>query len=644
MDKLISLCMIVKNEEKTLQRCLESVSDLVDEIIIVDTGSIDSTKEIASKYTQMVYDLKWINDFAAARNESIRRATGRWILWLDADEYVEKELNCELRQFLGQLDHLSQPTGILLPILNIVGATEMESTGLVESNSVRIFSNYHNLFFQGAIHEQVVSPDKEINHINHSFYIYHSGYTTETNVAKNKSTRNLQIFEELKQKNQLNTPYDFFTLANEYFHVNDLRKALYYYEKTLRKCKGNNNWLPHCFDRMIRIYDKLNRYKEAFQITEECLKRYPNYSDFHTIKGFLFDTFGYYQKSQSLMEKSVQLAEEKEAIDQKYWLIHLDYGKLMPYRKLVEIYYRQRNLPKTVFALTKVLNMDPKQYYSLHQLVHLLVQRETDTDIISFLEKLYPKKQKLNCLLLFQTFLFMGNPALCQYYYNLCTENDIQLSNSDLLRYNLIMKDRSEFASLVEKTNFSTESYETQKSALLGALTWNDISFLDPLLESADPAISKLHAVGKILLSDIASDLSNEEDLLYIILTDLFNIQSFEAYDLLVKRCITPTLINKLGHYFYKQNYVEMAVEYYSILIDNNELDVVGNINLALLHLYEGDPQEGLRFLAQAIELEPEHMPLYGIWLEHCTNADLNQKYKKQFDSYFPGCRSIPVN
>lgn len=66
----ISLCMIVKNEEKVLARCLDSIADLMDEIIIVDTGSSDNTKEIAKKYTDKIYDFAWIDDFSAARNYS----------------------------------------------------------------------------------------------------------------------------------------------------------------------------------------------------------------------------------------------------------------------------------------------------------------------------------------------------------------------------------------------------------------------------------------------------------------------------------------------------------------------------------------------------------------------------------------------
>ena len=71
----ISLCMIVKNEEKVLARCLDSIADLMDEIIIVDTGSSDNTKEIAKKYTDKIYDFAWIDDFSAARNYSFSKAT-----------------------------------------------------------------------------------------------------------------------------------------------------------------------------------------------------------------------------------------------------------------------------------------------------------------------------------------------------------------------------------------------------------------------------------------------------------------------------------------------------------------------------------------------------------------------------------------
>lgn len=87
----ISLCMIVKNEEKILDRCLKSIRELMDEIIIVDTGSTDRTKEIARKYTDKIYDFRWINDFSAARNFAFSKASCDYIYSADADEVLDEE-------------------------------------------------------------------------------------------------------------------------------------------------------------------------------------------------------------------------------------------------------------------------------------------------------------------------------------------------------------------------------------------------------------------------------------------------------------------------------------------------------------------------------------------------------------------------
>ncbi len=106
----ISLCMIVKNEEKVLVRCLNSFADIMDEIIIVDTGSTDNTKDIALKYTDKVYDFKWTGDFSEARNFASSKASMEYIYTADADEYLDKE----------NRDKLKKLKKILLPEIEIV--------------------------------------------------------------------------------------------------------------------------------------------------------------------------------------------------------------------------------------------------------------------------------------------------------------------------------------------------------------------------------------------------------------------------------------------------------------------------------------------------------------------------------------------
>src|SRR3989338_7182709 len=97
----ISLCMMAKNEEKLLEQCLNSVKSIADEIIIVDTGSTDRTKEIAKKFNAKIYDFRWVDDFSAARNESLKHATKNWIMVLDADESIAEEDLHELQKLIS---------------------------------------------------------------------------------------------------------------------------------------------------------------------------------------------------------------------------------------------------------------------------------------------------------------------------------------------------------------------------------------------------------------------------------------------------------------------------------------------------------------------------------------------------------------
>ena len=99
--KTLSLCMITKNEENNLSRCLDCIKEFVDEIIIVDTGSTDKTVEIAKSYGAHIYHYDWNNDFSKARNVSLQKATKDWILVLDADEVLPYEEGLKLKNIIN---------------------------------------------------------------------------------------------------------------------------------------------------------------------------------------------------------------------------------------------------------------------------------------------------------------------------------------------------------------------------------------------------------------------------------------------------------------------------------------------------------------------------------------------------------------
>ena len=148
----ISLCMIVKNEEANLARCLDSVAGLVDEMIIVDTGSTDRTGEIASGYTKNVYSYPWKNDFADARNESFSKAAMDYCMWMDADDVLEET----------QRESFLQLKQTLLPEIEIVQmyyANQLSHGTIYNFDKElrpKLFKRNRTFWWQGAIHEQIV--------------------------------------------------------------------------------------------------------------------------------------------------------------------------------------------------------------------------------------------------------------------------------------------------------------------------------------------------------------------------------------------------------------------------------------------------------------------------------------------------------
>ena len=143
---MLSAVLIVKNEEELLSKCLDTLKG-VDEIIITDTGSTDKTKEIASKYTDKIYDFPWIDSFCKARNFSNSKATGEWILTIDADE-----------ELLTPID----------TIKDILSKTEKEVLSVIMENgagewhkSPRLFRNQQDIFWRGDIHESLSKLGQE---------------------------------------------------------------------------------------------------------------------------------------------------------------------------------------------------------------------------------------------------------------------------------------------------------------------------------------------------------------------------------------------------------------------------------------------------------------------------------------------------
>lgn len=213
--------MIVKNEEKHLAACLESVKNIVDEIVIVDTGSTDTTLEIAKKYSAKIFHFEWINDFAAARNFALENSSGDWILYLDADERLKSTSVNELKR----LTKFKKREAYKCIINNI---DEINSRPSVMTYT-RLFPNDKRVRFEGKVHEQIESSLLKCNYQikNSRIEIDHYGYNLTKDDLKNKAKRNLAIL--LKQYEETESSYYAFHLGQTYAILNEKDNAIKYF-------------------------------------------------------------------------------------------------------------------------------------------------------------------------------------------------------------------------------------------------------------------------------------------------------------------------------------------------------------------------------------------------------------------------------
>ncbi|HTI69014.1 MAG TPA: FkbM family methyltransferase [Candidatus Limnocylindria bacterium] len=187
----LTVCLIAKNEERFLAQCLRSIQGLADQIVMVDTGSIDSTREIAKSFGAEVYELPWADDFSAPRNEALKHATGDWILVLDADEELPADQHALLREAMREKGVIAAR----LPIVDI--GREDEGCSYVP----RLFCNAPGLCYVGRIHEQVfasVETRREQWSLENKFgraTIRHYGYRPEIVKDRDKVARNLRLLE-----------------------------------------------------------------------------------------------------------------------------------------------------------------------------------------------------------------------------------------------------------------------------------------------------------------------------------------------------------------------------------------------------------------------------------------------------------------
>jgi glycosyltransferase involved in cell wall biosynthesis len=270
---LLSVAMIVKNEETHLKACLDSIRGLWDDLVIVDTGSTDRTVEIATQAGARVFHFPWIQDFSAARNRSLEESQGQWILWLDADDVLLPE-DLERIKNLVQTAKAKKAYGFL-----IKNSQDAGLTGAV-FNQIRLFPNQPEIRFVGRVHEQVM-PSLQALGMPVEFMdirVVHTGYT-DPETVKFKQRRNLELMQDdIERSPGSVNAMKFFAMGNAYLDLGEFDEARHWYSLSMAQAEraGEDKHILQILPvKLAECRGNLGFREEALAMINEYLLRNP---------------------------------------------------------------------------------------------------------------------------------------------------------------------------------------------------------------------------------------------------------------------------------------------------------------------------------------------------------------------------------
>jgi tetratricopeptide (TPR) repeat protein len=308
--RTLSLCMIVKDEEEMLPRCLAAVKPAVDEMIIVDTGSTDRTVEIAESFGATVLHHEWTGSFADARNVSLEAATGDWIIYLDADEVLVEEDAERLRACTGRVWR----EALALVETNYTGDVE-DGTAMTHT-ALRMFRNRPEYRFKGRLHEQMAYalPGYLTERIEYTqLRIEHYGYLGVVRDSKDKSRRNLELLQQ-QVADGVENAFQSFNLGSEYLALGEFQTSVDHFEKSWQMLEGDPGrtvypYVPTLSNRFVTALRELGDLDAADRKADESLVLFPGFTDLVFQKGWIARSRGDDATAMALFRECLEMGD-----------------------------------------------------------------------------------------------------------------------------------------------------------------------------------------------------------------------------------------------------------------------------------------------------------------------------------------------
>ena len=349
----LSLCMIVKDEEEFLPNCLNSVKGIVDEMIVVDTGSSDRTVEIAEEFGARVLSHPFSGDFSEARNVSISEASSDWILVLDADEEIDQEDAPKIRKLIQK----EKADGIYFTIQNMNKNKRLSSIHYL----LRLFRNGKGILYERRIHELIAIKGKTVFS---SLRINHFGYYLDRDRMITKYRRDLDILEGEIQRD----PDDLITkfyLARTYFNLDRCDDAMIYAESMTKTMDNDGRYTAlhlSALRLLVDIYMKKGELDEASTVCQQALEIHPDHMDILFVLAQILTKRGEYGLAVLTYQRYLSSREKiiKDPSQGFLFRTLYSFGKeAKVYNELGGIFFKMKNFQGAIAEVKKAIECDP---------------------------------------------------------------------------------------------------------------------------------------------------------------------------------------------------------------------------------------------------------------------------------------------
>jgi GT2 family glycosyltransferase/tetratricopeptide (TPR) repeat protein len=267
-----TLCIIARDNATTIGPCLESARRAVDDIVLVDTGSKDDTPAIARGLGARVFHFPWCDSFAAARNESLRHARGKWVFWMDSDDTIDEVNARKLRELI----HSKHDPRVMGYVISVHCPGPGEDADITVVQHVKLFRNFPQLRFDGRIHEQVIAAIRALNGeiAWTDLYVVHSGYDHSPEGQARKLERDLRLLK-MELDERPDHPFTLFNLAMTCTDTGRYKEAVRYARKSIARSPEGASHLRKAYAYLVCCQDKLGRRDAAWEACQEGLKKFP---------------------------------------------------------------------------------------------------------------------------------------------------------------------------------------------------------------------------------------------------------------------------------------------------------------------------------------------------------------------------------